>query len=266
MGSAGEPLRLPVSEVPVIQPMPTDRLEELQRFAEIGWLSAHLLHEISNPLTAALLHLEQYETATPLNVRSAKRSMQQLHRYVEAARQQIRNASSVRHFHIHSQLIQVKRVLAPIARKSQVKLEFVITDNCKLMGDPVRFQQLLANIITNAIQSYGADTNGPRVVRISVKQVRGHACIVIQDWGRGMDQHELAHMFEPFYTTRARSGYGLGIGLSIVRQAVETSFGGSLRVRSALGKGTRFGIFLPLSPKPLTRRAKLPIRETHSMF
>jgi signal transduction histidine kinase len=251
---------------PVVQPVPGDRMESLQRFAEIGWLSAHLLHEISNPLTAALLHLEQYESESSQSMRSARRSMQQLHRYVEAARQQIRNTSSVRHFHVQSQMIQVRRVITPIARKSGVKLQFVISNNCRLYGDPVRFQQLLANIITNGIQSYGGDTKAPRLVRVSVKNDGAHARITVRDWGRGMDDHELNHMFEPFYTTRARSGYGLGIGLSIVRQVVETGFGGRLDVRSAKGKGTRFGVLLPLAPAATSKQFEAEILEVNSQF
>ena len=62
---------------------------DLQRLAELGRLSATLLHEISNPLTAALLHLDQSSQHKP-NIREARRSMQLLKMYVEAARQQVR--------------------------------------------------------------------------------------------------------------------------------------------------------------------------------
>ena len=72
-----------------------DQLRELEHFAELGRLSACLLHEISNPLTAAMLYLEQSENRESLHIRRALRNMLLLQKYVEAARQQ------ARHEHVH---------------------------------------------------------------------------------------------------------------------------------------------------------------------
>jgi len=223
-----------------------DNLDELRRFAEIGRLSASMLHEISNPLTAALLHLEHFDAIETRNIDSARRSIRLLQRYVEAARQQIRSQSQVTRFYTSSQIEQVKRVLMPVGRQAGVKLVFDCQANCRLLGDPVKFQQLLANIITNAIQAYAGFQQGPQEVLISVRASTRHVFITVRDWGLGMSEEELQYIFEPFYTTKVGSGYGLGIGLSIVRESVETGFGGRIYVRSKIGKGTAFTIRLPI--------------------
>src|SRR4051812_3847599 len=82
---------------------------DLHRLAELGRLSATLLHEISNPLTSALLHLEQYDGSNPDNLRQARRSIRLLRRYVEAARQQVRKESRLTDFGLKLQLSQIKQ-------------------------------------------------------------------------------------------------------------------------------------------------------------
>src|SRR4051812_12823379 len=108
-----------------------DRLQELQHFAKLGRLSASLLHEISNPLTAALLNLELSGQQTPA-IKQAKQDMQLLQRYVEAARQQVRLASKPVNFSVRSQVRQLRRVMMPVAKRARVKLDIEAAPDCKL--------------------------------------------------------------------------------------------------------------------------------------
>ncbi|HVX24456.1 MAG TPA: hypothetical protein VG992_03905 [Candidatus Saccharimonadales bacterium] len=117
-----------------------DHWQELQRLATFGRLSASLLHEISHPLTAASLHLEQ--DGQPRAIRNARRNLQLLQRYIEAARQQLRQASQATNFSLQPQLNQVKRVVLPLAKRRGVKLEIIVDPAYRLWGDPVKFQQL----------------------------------------------------------------------------------------------------------------------------
>jgi signal transduction histidine kinase len=131
------------------------QLQELQHFAEIGRFSASLLHEISNPLTAAILELDPANPQPSLP--QARRSLQLLRRYVEAARQQVQQQSPCRPFFAHRQIEQLKRVLKPLAQAAHVDLLLELAPRCRLQGDPVKFQQIIANLIINAIEAYGND-------------------------------------------------------------------------------------------------------------
>lgn len=231
---------------PVLAPnQPVAHLQELQHFAELGRLSASLLHEISNPLTAALLHLELSDQQTPA-IREARRDMQLLKRYVEAARQQARLASKSTNFSVPPQLNQLKRVLLPLAKQARVRLDIEMAPPIKLYGDPVKFQHLVANLIVNAIQAYasGEPYDPAALVRLTVQCSEDWLTIQVTDWGKGIAASELAHIFEPFYTTKDKTSHGLGIGLAIVNQYVTEDFYGSIKVSSSRRLGTQFTVKL----------------------
>ncbi|MDB5169142.1 MAG: two-component sensor histidine kinase [Candidatus Saccharibacteria bacterium] len=226
-------------------------LQELQRFAEIGRLSASLLHEISNPLTAAILHLDPACAGTPQNLRHARRNIQVLQRYVEAARQQVKHASHPRLFSVRSQLEQVRRILEPHARRHNVALRFRITTSQRLFGDAVKFQQAVANLVKNAIDSYATlpGQHQNRTVLVDATLDGQTIVLTVMDHGLGMSPEELSKIFEPFYTTKVRAGHGLGIGLTIVKQFIDHDFAGTISAQSTFGKGTTFTLRLPLRDK-----------------
>lgn len=223
------------------------QLLEMQHFAELGRLSASLLHEISNPLTATLIYLEQTDDKSSASVRKALRNVQLLRRYVEAARQQVSHESQLSYFSVNRQISQLKNIVLPLARQSGIKLIIEATPNCKIYGDSVKFQQVLANLIVNAIEAYSND-RAPyldKPVRVSFVCSKKALTIRVVDWGQGIGPSQIANIFEPFYTTKRQTGHGLGIGLAIVKQYVTQDFHGVISVRSSARLGTVFTIKLP---------------------
>lgn len=223
-----------------------DKLRELQHFAELGRLSASLLHEISNPLAAALLNLELGDQNS-LAVRRARRDMKLLWRYVEAARQQLRHQSQPTSFCVQPQLAQLQRVVRPLASQAGVRLDIEAAPGCRLHGDPVKFQQLVTNLVINAVEAYDGGRAGQPAPLVQVALIPDGKWLTIQvtDWGKGIDTEALDHVFDAFYTTKGRNGHGLGVGLAIVKHYVTVDFGGSIKVESS-GGGTRFTIKLPV--------------------
>lgn len=246
-----EPIILTADRSELLDEQTVEHLQELQRFAEIGRLSASLLHEISNPLTAAILHLDPSSAGTSKNIRHARRNIQVLQRYVEAARQQVKHSSTTRFFSVRSQFEQIRQILEPHARRHSVKLQFVLDDKVRLYGDPVKFQQMIANLVKNAIDSYATlpISRLNRTVTV-VATTQGKLLLIkVADNGLGMSPEELSQIFEPFYTTKVRAGHGLGIGLTIVKKFIEEDFKGSVKARSQFGSGTNFTVKLPLADK-----------------
>lgn len=220
-------------------------LQQLHHFAELGRLSASLLHEISNPLTAALLHLELIDQPSS-EIRETKRNLQLLKRYVEAARQQARQTAQSTNFYVQPELNQLKRVVLPLARQAGVHLDMETMPQAQLYGDPVKFQHLVANLIVNAIQAYsGCDPfDQAALVRVSIYCTKDWLTVQVTDWGKGIAPSELPRVFEPFYTTKDEPGQGLGIGLAIVKQYVTEDFCGSIKVSSSRRLGTQFTVKL----------------------
>ena len=223
------------------------QFQEMRRFAEFGRLSATIIHEISNPLSAAMLQLELSDHQSP-SVRKAKRNMQTIRRYVEAARLQISTSGPVKQFSLNPQFEQLKRILLPVARQHRVNLQFgPLPTGSKLKGDPVKFQQIVANLVMNAIQAYDSIemTQQTSLVQVNLLGDDGWLLVQVHDWGKGITPSEMPKLFEPFYTTKGAGGHGLGIGLAIVKQYVTADFGGSIRLKSTQRGGTQFTVRLP---------------------
>lgn len=225
-------------------------LSKLQHFAEIGRVSASLLHEISNPLAAAILELDQHPDTQAQGVQQARQNLRRLRNYVESARQQVRHDGPRMHFSLRPQVQQIRQLVAPVARAARVNLQVSGVPVCRLFGDPVKFQQILVNLIINAIEAYRNDSDHglARPIELSFTATSSELVVTITDWGEGISPQQLAHIFEPFYSTKtAENKYGMGIGLALVRHYVD-DLGGAITVSSSARLGTRFTITLPFAP------------------
>lgn len=219
---------------------------ELEHFAEFGRVSANLLHEVTSPLTAASLNLELFDGAGSRTVTRARKNLQQLERYVTAARQQLKTCGKLKNFSIRSEFKRLALVMNPLARQNGVKIIFESTANYKLFGDSVKFNQLLANLVSNAIDAYQGVCLARKQSLVTVKATASNRWLklTVSDWGKGIPPEAIPRLFQPFYTTKADSERGTGIGLTMVKRVVEDDFGGTITVTSTPSIGTRFVIKL----------------------
>jgi signal transduction histidine kinase len=222
------------------------RLLELQPFVEFGRIGASLVHEIANPLTAATLNLEELSRGQHSElVRQVQRNLHHLERYLIAARKQIKRESDLKLFSVSAELRQIVHLLDNRARQAAVVLDLHKVPNLKLYGDVVKFDQLVANILANAVDA-SEKVSDPVRRRVTVAvAARGKTVkITITDHGAGISDAAAEHLFEPFYSTKPLARSGLGIGLALVKQYVEHDFKGSITVSSSPAKGTTFTLRL----------------------
>lgn len=143
-------------------------------------------------------------------------------------------------------LEKIVRKFSNLAKEQEIELIEEYTPTSQLVHvDPDRFEQILTNLIDNAIRHTPAQ--GKVIVRL--KEERNYMQIAVQDSGSGIPEEDLAFVFERFYKAdkaRTRGDGGTGIGLSIVKHLVE-AHKGSIQVHSKLGEGTTFTIKLPKS-------------------
>ncbi|MBR6767509.1 MAG: HAMP domain-containing protein [Clostridia bacterium] len=141
---------------------------------------------------------------------------------------------------------QVKR-LSPLARENGIELECSSRDSLEVTGDLLKLQQVIYNVIDNAIKY----TPRGGEVHCSLTRSGKKAIIKVADTGVGIPQEDLLHIFDRFYRVdkaRSRETGGTGLGLSIVKQMV-LLHGGNITAASTEGKGSTFTIELPLSAK-----------------
>jgi len=111
-----------------------------------------------------------------------------------------------------------------------------------IQGDRVQLQQVILNLILNAVQAMGAVTNGTREVLITTSQTEpNEMCLGVQDTGPGLSAETLPRLFEPFYTTKPD---GMGMGLSICRSIIE-AHGGRLWATRCEPRGALFQFTIP---------------------
>lgn len=244
----------------------TRRLETLEqlrhsdRLKTVGRLAAGIAHELGTPLNVVagragliasgkLSPDEERESARTIKS-EADRMTRIIRQLLDFARQRAPQRSTVE----LSQIIAgTANLLAPLAEKRGVVLRILPAEEVSLRADADQLQQVLTNLVVNAIQSMPAGGEvtiqlHPPCAAAAPSQAgqRASATIVISDQGTGIRPEDLPHIFEPFFTTKD-IGEGNGLGLSIAYGIVQ-EHGGWIDVASQPGQGTRFSIHLPLEP------------------
>ncbi len=113
-----------------------------------------------------------------------------------------------------------------------------------VMADPVQLQQVIVNLVTNALEAMIGNADRPRQLTIRSAVERGAAVVLtIEDTGRGLEPEQISRIFDSFYTTKPD---GIGVGLAISRSIIE-AHGGALWASPAMRGGARVGFTLPLA-------------------
>lgn len=232
-----------------------ERTLELQHFAEFGRVSAGLVHDVSTPLTAASLNLEQLgndKGSELLNDTIA--SLRHIEDYIASARKQLQGQSRPVPFIASRVVAEVTSLLHHQARAARVDIKTSVHNEQTLFGDPVAFHRVVANLLINAIESYSGSRKQKRPIDVTISSNNEQAIIVIHDAGRGISEQDLPHIFESFYSTKKRVGHGLGIGLSSAKEIIEEQFNGGLYVASKPTQGTTFTIGIPYHERLHTKK------------
>ncbi|HEY9876925.1 MAG TPA: ATP-binding protein [Leptolyngbyaceae cyanobacterium] len=127
------------------------------------------------------------------------------------------------------------------AQSAQIAVQVEAAD-LQISADPERLLQAILNVLDNAIKHSPPNSQ----ILIALRRDGKFAEIVIQDQGKGIQEHDLPRIFDQFYTTDpSRKGSGVGLGLAIAKRIVE-AHGGNITARSRTGQGALFTLCLPL--------------------
>lgn len=223
-----------------------ERLSRAERLAEIGQLAASLAHEIKNPLAGISGAIQVIRDATPAEHQHSPilseilRQIDRLDGTVEDllvyARPKVPQLRP-------SNMAEVVTRSVDLLRKQLVATGVGLKLDCDarlpaLELDPDQIEQVLINVIINAVQASARDD----AVHLSVRANSATVELVVQDHGHGMSDTVRRRAFEPFFTTKAR---GTGLGLAICRQIID-AHNGTMEIESEPGEGTSVVIRLPL--------------------
>ena len=241
-----------------------DRAERLSR-ARFDFLAV-VNHEVRTPVNALLAGVTLLETALPrlnreerdllltmqksgLHLRAQVNSLLDMSRFTHKKEQLKRERFDLRVL-VDEMLAMYSLQLAPgVSLSSRVEPELP----CHVYSDPQRWQTILRNLLSNAAKF---TQRGSISLEIAwAEETRSALCLTVQDTGRGIVPEHQALIFEPFTQFPAggvREQGGVGLGLSLCGANVHL-LGGTIRVESKVGEGTRFTCVLPVAPCDLWR-------------
>ncbi len=236
-----------------------EKLSQLYRFAEFGRMATGLFHDLATPLNLITLNLDMLQkenkkinkqkiTDSKVLLTRAIQGTHRLENFIQAARKQLQTSEVRKKFSLSSEISQAMKILEYKARKNGVKMRPTIQNHFQYVGNPSKFNQLVTNLISNAIDSYEGSKRGEKIVEIRLVNDGKNALFEVKDWGRGISEKNKEHIFEPFFTTKSKYR-GMGMGLSICRDVVTKDLKGHLKVSSQKGKGTIFTVDFPLTQK-----------------
>jgi PAS domain S-box-containing protein len=233
-----------------------DKLARVTRTQAMGELAAAIAHEVNQPLTAIVTNanfslrqlkgstanLDELRTAITEIVNDATRASAVISRI----RGLLAKGSPRRmELDINKVIQEVITLLRNELTRNRVSLRTDFASNLPCVsGDPVQLQQVLINLVVNAIEAMRLYTDRTRELRIRSAKNADGILVQVQDSGPGIKLELADVIFEPFFTTKAE---GIGMGLAISRSIVE-SHGGQLSLVSA-SQGTLFQFILPINPK-----------------
>ncbi|MCC9603052.1 HAMP domain-containing histidine kinase [Stieleria sp. JC731] len=227
-----------------------EQLRHADRLRSVGRIAAGVAHEIGTPLNVVAGHAELIE-AGELSGDAAKQSCRQIRTQCDRISKTISSLlafardgkSSRQPTDIRSVVEDTCQLLQPIARKRTSTIAIELPEEPLIAEvDPGQLQQVLTNLISNALQSGDSDID----VKVSASDddTEGFVQLCVADNGNGIPQDDLDHLFDPFFTTKD-VGEGTGLGLSIVHGIVH-EHGGQIDVISEIGNGSTFTVRLPV--------------------
>ena len=224
-------------------------LAHVSRVSTLGAMTASIAHEVNQPLAGIVTNAStglRMLASDPPNISGAQ----------ETARRTLRDAKRATDVISRLRALLAKRetsiepvdlneasreVIALSQRGLQdggAALQLELADNIPpVEGDRVQLQQVILNLVLNAVEAMGEINDRPR--QLIIRTARAHqegVVLAVQDAGPGIDPANVERVFEPFHTTKAN---GLGIGLSICRTIVE-AYGGKLWATPAVPHGAIF--------------------------
>jgi signal transduction histidine kinase/HAMP domain-containing protein len=219
-----------------------------QKIAAIGQVSASLAHELNNPISVILNHVELLQSKK-LTEEEEHTFLDRVHsgivrinKIIENLLQFSRNEiMETKSTDVHEVILQVFEIFHPICQKNGISCEITNNaDSCIIHGNATLLKQLFLNLVKNAIESIQHDHGA---LHVTLSNEDNALKVEIIDNGIGIDPSLVRSIFDPFFTSKAHPN--LGLGLPLCKEIVE-KHRGAIDVVSSEDDGTRVTVTLPL--------------------
>lgn len=229
-------------------------LAHVNRYAAAGELATSIAHELNQPLGSILTNTETAElmlkSESP-NLVEIGEILADIRRDDQRASEVIRRLRSIlkktpfeiANIDLNDTVGETIRLLSAVSDGRRIALKFAPSAGVlRVKGDPIQLQQVILNLIINAIDAISQANSTKRAINVATVRSDAFAEIRIADSGPGIAPADVKNIFNPFFTTKP---HGMGMGLAIVRTIVE-AHGGTMFAENQTSGGALFTIRLPL--------------------
>ena len=232
-------------------------LAHVNRFSTAGELTATIAHEINQPLGSILTNAETLKLllkSSPPDVEELNSIADDILRDDQRASEVIRRLRSVmrkapfepKRLNLNEVAQETVEFISALAVGRKVELRSLLAPVAlPVIGDRIQLQQVITNLVVNAIDAMKDAPAGNRIIRIQTSRVEKFAELSVSDRGPGIPDNKLKEIFEPFFTSKPE---GMGMGLSIARTIVE-AHQGLISAKNRDHGGASFRIRIPLSDR-----------------
>jgi len=245
-----------------LQKTQMEKMTQVYKFAEFGRLSSGFFHDLINPLNAVFLNVEKMRKEHQTNKKikgvkeDLKRTMKATERmkyFIHSINKQISHEETLKLFSINQEIKEAIEVLKYRTRKNNVKISFNHEQKIKAFSSPPKFNQVMVNLINNAIDAYSdIASDQDKEIEINLVTEKDVIIINVNDRGSGIKENIIDKIFEPFFTTKnfkQDKDSGIGIGLALVKRIVEKDFKGEVKAENRKNGGAKFTVKFPIITK-----------------
>jgi two-component system, NtrC family, sensor kinase len=236
------------------------------KMASIGQLVSGVAHELNNPLTS-IAGLAELLLERPPHPELPREHLRVIYDQAERAGRIVRNLLTFARkggvaektaVDLHDVVVRTSLLITYELQLHGIELESDLSpEPTVVLGDRYELQQVLLNLVTNAVQAVSGLAPGmPRRITLSTSRTNGEAILCVRDTGPGVPAHLVPYLFTPFFTTKG-PGEGTGLGLSLSYGLVK-AHGGVLEYEAPQDGGAEFKVTLPLfeSDAPVAESAR----------
>jgi C4-dicarboxylate-specific signal transduction histidine kinase len=230
-------------------------LAHVSRVTTLGQLTASIAHEVSQPVAAARVNAEaalRWLKQQPPHVRLASEAINGVISDATRATQILaRTRALVKKAPARKDNLEINEAISEVVgltrsevSKNGVRLRIQLADGLPaIQGDRIQLQQVMLNLIMNAVEAMSQMSDDRRELLISTQPEANCVLVAIRDSGPGLPEADMERAFQAFYSTKPS---GLGIGLSICRSIIE-AHGGRLWAAANVPRGAAFEFTVPVT-------------------
>jgi signal transduction histidine kinase len=243
-------------------------LAHFNRVATVGQLTASIAHEVNQPISAAVINAEaalRWLSAHPPDLDEVRQALTQIAAdgkragdIVSRIRVLIKKAPPPKsRFDLNEAVLDVIALVRTEVLRHGVSLQTQLAGDLPLIeGDRIQLQQVILNLILNAVEAMSSLDEGARELQISTEaDAAGGVLVSMRDSGLGLEATSVDHVFEAFYTTKPQ---GIGMGLAIC-QSIITAHGGRIWATSNEPRGAIFQFTLPPKQDGTASDGQMPV-------